>query len=208
MPSNKNIPYNIALPLMEDFDSIQGEGFHQGKPAYFIRLGGCDINCPWCDVPESWEASDHKNINPQQLLENLVESKAEIVIITGGEPLMYDLTDLTDFVHSLAKKTHLETAGAHTLTGNWDWICISPKRFKKVNPDIISKANELKVVISRENDFRFAEKHAKMCNSNCHFYLQPEWDVNEELMPSMINYVKENSKWRLTLQIHKYLGVR
>lgn len=200
--------FNIKLPLMEDFDSIQGEGFHQGKPAYFIRLGGCDINCPWCDVKESWDAESHNLLDIKELKENLLLSNAEIVIVTGGEPLMYKLDELTDFIHSLGKQTHLETAGAHILTGNWDWICVSPKRFKKAKPEILAKADELKVVISRENDFRFAEKNAAMCSADCMLYIQPEWDVNEELMPSMINYVKENPTWRLTLQIHKYLGVR
>lgn len=200
--------FHIKLPLMEDFDSIQGEGFHQGKPAYFIRLGGCDINCPWCDVKESWDAEIHNLLDINELKENLLLSNAEIVIVTGGEPLMYNLVELTAFIHSLGKKTHLETAGAHVLTGDWDWICVSPKRFKKAKPEILVKANELKVVISRENDFRFAEKNAAMCSEDCMLYIQPEWDVNEELMPSMINYVKEHPNWRLTLQIHKYLGVR
>lgn len=200
--------FHIKLPLMEDFDSIQGEGFHQGKPAYFIRLGGCDINCPWCDVKESWDAEIHNLLDIKELEENLLLSKAEIVIVTGGEPLMYNLVELTAFIHSLGKKTHLETAGAHILTGDWDWICVSPKRFMKAKPEILVKANELKVVISRENDFRFAEKNAEFCTDDCKLYIQPEWDVNEELMPSMINYVKENPHWRLTLQIHKYLGVR
>ena len=200
--------FHIKLPLMEDFDSIQGEGFHQGKAAYFIRLAGCDINCPWCDVKESWDADIHNLLDIVELKENLLLSKADIVVITGGEPLMYNLDELTDFVHSLGKQTHLETAGAHTLTGNWDWICVSPKRFKKVNPKILAKADELKVVISRENDFRFAEKNAEMCTKNCKLYIQPEWEENEELMPMMINYVKQNPLWRLTLQIHKYLGVR
>lgn len=208
MLKQKDTDFHLDLPLMEDFDSIQGEGFHQGKAAYFIRLGGCDINCPWCDVKESWAADDHEKINIKELKKNLKLSKAEIVIITGGEPLMYNLDELTAFVHSLGKQTHLETAAAHTLTGKWDWICVSPKRFKKVNPEIIKHADELKVVISRENDFRFAEKHAKMCPPDCKLYIQPEWDENEELMPMLVNYVKNNNKWRLTLQIHKYLGVR
>lgn len=200
--------FNIKLPLMEDFDSIQGEGFHQGKPAYFIRLGGCDINCPWCDVKESWDAELHNLLDITELEKNLKLSSAKIVIVTGGEPLMYNLVELTNFIHSLGKETHLETAGAHILTGNWDWICVSPKKFKKAKPEILIEANELKVVISRENDYRFAEKNAVMCSDTCLLYIQPEWDVNEELMPSMINYVKENPTWRLTLQIHKYLGVR
>ncbi|MFT4646524.1 MAG: 7-carboxy-7-deazaguanine synthase [Planctomycetota bacterium] len=200
--------FNIKLPLMEDFDSLQGEGFHQGKPAYFIRLGGCDINCPWCDVKESWDAEIHNLLDINELKENLLLSNASIVIVTGGEPLMYNLVELTAFIHSLGKQTHLETAGAHVLTGDWDWICVSPKKFKKAKPEILVQANELKVVISRENDFRFAEKNAAMCSEDCMLYIQPEWDVNEELMPAMINYVKNNPTWRLTLQIHKYLGVR
>jgi len=200
--------FHIKLPLMEDFDSIQGEGYHQGKAAYFVRLAGCDINCPWCDVKESWDAEVYNLINIGELKESISISKAKIVVITGGEPLMYNLDELTAFIHSLGKKTHLETAGAHKLSGNWDWICVSPKRFKKANPDILKFANELKVVISRENDFRFAEKHAKMCSNECKLYMQPEWDVNEEMMPAIINYVKENTSWSLSLQIHKYLGVR
>jgi organic radical activating enzyme len=200
--------FNIKLPLMEDFDSLQGEGFHQGKPAYFIRLGGCDINCPWCDVKESWDAEIHNLLDINELKENLLLSNASIVFVTGGEPLMYNLVELTAFIHSLGKQTHLETAGAHVLTGDWDWICVSPKKFKKAKPEILVQANELKVVISRENDFRFAEKNAAMCSEDCMLYIQPEWDVNEELMPAMINYVKNNPTWRLTLQIHKYLGVR
>lgn len=193
---------------MESFNSIQGEGFYQGKAAYFIRLGGCDINCPWCDVKESWEADKHPLIDKEKLKEDISASNAEIVIVTGGEPLLHQLDELSHFIHQLGKRTHLETAAAHPLSGNWDWICASPKRYKKVKPEVIAQANELKVVISRQNDFRFAEKHAEMCNENCLLYLQPEWDENEEIMPMLVNYVKENPKWRLTLQIHKYLGVR
>ncbi len=204
----KQTNFDIKLPLMEDFDSIQGEGFHQGKPAYFIRLAGCNINCTWCDVKESWEAEDHDFLDIEKIIAKLKLSKAKIVIVTGGEPLIHNLEKLTKLIHSLGKKTHLETAGADEISGTWDWICVSPKRFKKVNKDTIAKADELKVVISRENDFKFAEKHQEMCNDNCKFYVQPEWDVNEEMMPAIINFIKTNPSWRLSLQIHKYLGVR
>lgn len=203
-----NSKFNIKLPLMEEFDSIQGEGYFQGKAAYFVRLAGCDINCSWCDVKESWDSEIYNLLDIKELETNISLSNASFVVITGGEPLLHDLAELTSFIHSLNKKTHIETAGAHVLTGKWDWICVSPKRFKKANPEILKYANELKVVISRENDFKFAEKNAAMCNENCKLYLQPEWDFNEEIMPSIINYVKENPKWSLSLQIHKYLGVR
>lgn len=195
------------LPVMEQFYTIQGEGFHQGKAAYFIRLAGCDVGCTWCDVKESWDADEHEIVPIQRLKDVLKKSKTEIVVITGGEPTMYNLEALTQMVQSLGKKTHLETSGAYPITGSWDWICLSPKRFKKALKDNLTKAHELKVIIAHKNDFRFAQNYAKQMNAECKLYLQPEWSIAEDMMPEIISFVKDNPNFQISLQVHKFINV-
>ena len=151
-----------SLPVMESFYTIQGEGYHQGKAAYFIRLAGCDVGCPWCDVKESWNAEEHEVVFLKDLKEELLESNAQTVVVTGGEPAMYDLNEITTMIRSLGMKTHIETSGAYPITGDWDWICVSPKRYKRALEDSLYRADELKVIIAHKNDFRFAEKHAEL----------------------------------------------
>ena len=195
------------LPVMEQFYTIQGEGFHQGKAAYFIRLAGCDVGCTWCDVKESWDANEHEIIPIQNLKEKLSQSKTEIVVVTGGEPTMYNLEALTSMIQGLGLKTHLETSGAYNITGYWDWVCLSPKRFKKALSDNLVKSDELKVIIAHKNDFRFAQSYATKMNKECKLYLQPEWSVAEEMMPEIISYVKDNPSFQISLQVHKFINV-
>ena len=195
------------LPLMESFYTIQGEGFHQGKAAWFIRLGGCDVGCVWCDVKESWDVSKHKNTAVKEIAAKASKSKSQIAVVTGGEPLMHDLDDLCKALHQKKKKTHLETSGAYPLTGKWDWICLSPKKFKAPLNEIIPLAHELKVVIYNKSDFKWAEQFASKVSKDCKLYLQPEWDSKLKVMPLIVNYVKENPRWETSLQIHKYLNI-
>ena len=196
-----------VLPVMEQFYTLQGEGYHQGKAAYFIRLGGCDVGCVWCDVKESWDANKHPKIDIQELREKVGETPANIVVITGGEPLMYDLNRLTEELHNAGLRTHIETSGAYPLTGVWDWICVSPKKFKKPLPELLIHAHELKVVIFNRSDLQWAEQHAAMVNPECKLYLQPEWEKASEMTPLIIEHIKANPKWELSLQIHKYINV-
>ena len=195
------------LPVMEHFYTLQGEGFHQGRAAYFIRLGGCDVGCVWCDVKESWDADKHPKFDVQSLRLEVKKTPAEIIVITGGEPLMHDLTELTREFSAAGFKTHLETSGAYSLTGSWDWICLSPKKFKAPLPGILAKANELKVIIFNRSDFEWAQKYATQVSADCKLFLQPEWDKADQMTPLIINYIKANPKWELSLQIHKYINV-
>lgn len=192
---------------MEAFYTLQGEGFHQGRAAYFIRLGGCDVGCVWCDVKESWDASKH----PQQSIETIVSTAAQfpgrLAVITGGEPLMHQLNDLTDVLHNAGFETNIETSGSSPLSGDWDWICLSPKKFKAPLPAIVPLANELKVVIFNKHDFEWAETYAAQVNSNCKLYLQPEWDKAAIVTPLIIEYIKAHPQWELSLQVHKYINV-
>lgn len=196
-----------ALPLMEAFYTLQGEGFHQGKAAYFIRLGGCDVGCTWCDVKESWEADKYPVKRISEIAAAAAKYPARIAVITGGEPLLYNLDLLCDTLHKENFATHIETSGAHPLSGKWDWICLSPKKFKAPLADICSKAHELKVIIYNKSDFDWAEKYAARVNSHCRLYLQPEWSRAEKMTPSIIDYIKANPRWELSLQIHKYIHV-
>ncbi len=196
-----------SLPVMEHFYTLQGEGFHQGKAAYFIRLGGCDVGCVWCDVKDSWDASKHPKLKIENLKLKTKETPAEIVVITGGEPLMHNLDELTKELQQSGLKTHIETSGAYPLSGSWDWICLSPKKFKAPLPGIIPLANELKIVVFNRSDFDWAEKYAAMVSPKCKLYLQPEWDKAAEITPLIIDYIKANPKWELSLQIHKYVNV-
>lgn len=202
-----NLKSEIALPVMEHFYTLQGEGFHQGKAAYFIRLGGCDVGCVWCDVKDSWDAEKHPKYEVQSLKFEVKKTPAEIVVITGGEPLMHNLNNLTNQLKQAGLKTHIETSGAYPLSGSWDWICVSPKKFKAPLAEVVQKADELKVVIFNKSDFEWAEKYATQVSSECKLYLQPEWDKAAQVSPLIIEYIKANPKWELSLQIHKYINV-
>jgi 7-carboxy-7-deazaguanine synthase len=198
---------SLRLPVMEHFYTIQGEGFHQGKAAYFVRLGGCDVGCVWCDVKDSWDASQYPLVEIRDLIMDLRKSSAVIVVITGGEPLMYDLDNLTTELKNAGLKAHIETSGAYPLTGTWDWICVSPKKFRAPLEEILPKANELKVVIFNRSDFEWAEKYARLVSATCKLYLQPEWDKAGEMTPLVVEYIKKNPQWELSLQLHKYINV-
>ena len=198
---------DVKLPVMESFYTLQGEGYHQGKAAYFIRLGGCDVGCVWCDVKESWNAENHPLLSVQEMIESIRQTPTEIVVITGGEPLLHDLTELTQQLQDAGFKTNLETSGSSPLTGSWDWICLSPKKFKSPVPSIVPLANELKIVIYNKSDFEWAERFASQVNENCKLFLQPEWDRSEQMTPLIIEYVKSNPKWEFSLQMHKYINV-
>ena len=195
-----------VLPLMEAFYSIQGEGFHKGKASYFIRIGGCDVGCHWCDVKESWDPQAHPLTSTTNIVKNALEY-SEMVVVTGGEPLMWDMTILTRELKENNKKIHIETSGAYELTGNWDWICLSPKKQMKPVDEIYKKADELKVIIYNNDDFKFAEDQAKKISSKAHLFLQPEWENREKMMPIMVDYIKKNPKWKISLQTHKYLNI-
>jgi organic radical activating enzyme len=196
------------LPVMEDFYTIQGEGFHQGKAAYFVRLGGCDVGCVWCDVKESWDINKYPLIQIDKIVSKIKStSKTDIVVITGGEPLMHNLNTLTSALHDAGFKTNIETSGAHPISGNWDWICLSPKKFKSPLDNILLLANELKIIIFNTSDFEWAENYASKMNPNCKLYLQPEWDKSAIVTPLIVAYVKNNPKWQISLQLHKYIDV-
>ena len=196
-----------VLPLMEDFYTIQGEGAWQGQAAYFIRLGGCDVGCVWCDVKESWDASIHPSTSVAEIARRAATTGTPVAVVTGGEPLMYDLTALTQALRQRNIRTHLETSGAYPLTGSWDWICFSPKKFKAPDPCIGEKADELKVIVYNRSDFDWAEKHARAVTEKCELFLQPEWSREKEMLPAIIDYVKANPRWKISLQIHKYMNI-
>ncbi len=202
----KNIVTTL-LPVMEHFYTLQGEGFHQGKAAYFIRLGGCDVGCVWCDVKDSWDAEKHPKMEVGSLRSEVRKTPAEIVVITGGEPLMHNLDELTHQLQSAGLKTHIETSGAYPISGKWDWICLSPKKFKAPLLEILPQAHELKVVVFNRSDFDWAEKYAALVSASCKLYLQPEWDKAAEMTPLIIEYIKDHPEWELSLQIHKYINV-
>jgi 7-carboxy-7-deazaguanine synthase len=195
------------LPLMEQFYTVQGEGAHQGKAAYFIRLGGCDVGCVWCDVKDSWDAAAHPKVSIEAMVKAANEHPAKMAVITGGEPLMYDLTDLTAALKAADFKTHIETSGAHPLTGDWDWICLSPKKFKAPLPEVVPQADELKIIVFNKHDFKWAETYAAEVSDTCALFLQPEWDRTAEMMPLIVEYVKANPKWRISLQTHKFMNI-
>ncbi len=196
-----------ALPVMEHFYTLQGEGYHQGRAAYFVRLGGCDVGCVWCDVKDSWDAGRHPVMTIEQILHEIQATPAKIVVITGGEPLMHPLGPLTEALQAAGLQTHIETSGAHPLSGQWDWICLSPKKFKAPLPEILPLANELKVVVFNKSDFDWAEKHASLVSPKCRLYLQPEWDRAAQITPFIVDYIKAHPEWELSLQVHKYIQV-
>ena len=192
---------------MESFYSIQGEGTHSGKPSYFIRLAGCDVNCDWCDVKDSWDidSSQYKSID--EITNEIKKFSTDLVIITGGEPLMHNLTDLTSALKKLGKKIHIETSGTHPVSGYFDWICFSPKKFKKPLDDFFKMSNELKIIISKDSDFRWAEYLLRQIKNKPELILQAEWSKSEIINPKILDYIKSNPKWRISLQTHKYLHV-
>jgi 7-carboxy-7-deazaguanine synthase len=196
-----------ALPVMEHFYTLQGEGYHQGRAAYFIRLGGCDVGCVWCDVKESWDETKHQKFDVGGLMLEVKKTPAEIVVITGGEPLMHNLDTLTKTLQQAGLKTHIETSGAYPLSGTWDWICLSPKKFKAPLPEVIPQANELKVIVFNKSDLDWAEKYAGRVSPGCRLYLQPEWSKATEITPLIVDYIRNHPKWELSLQIHKYINV-
>jgi organic radical activating enzyme len=196
-----------ALPVMEHFYTLQGEGLHQGKAAYFVRLGGCDVGCVWCDVKESWDREKHPLFTIEELIRNIKNTPAEIVVITGGEPLLHDLTALTASLKAKGLRTHMETSGSSPLSGVWDWITLSPKKFKAPLPEVLPHANELKIVVFNKSDFAWAEKFAAQASTECKLYLQPEWSKASEMTPLIVDYIKAHPKWQLSLQIHKYINV-
>ncbi len=200
-------PTTQLLPLMEQFYTIQGEGFHQGKAAVFIRLGGCDVGCVWCDVKESWDAEKHPLTSVDTIVEQALQYPARLAVITGGEPLMYDLAELCQSLKAAGFELNLETSGAYPLSGKWDWICFSPKKFKMPLPEFAIQADELKVIVFNKHDFKWAEQYAEMVNKDCLLLLQPEWGKEDQMLPLMIEYVKQHPQWQISLQTHKYMDI-
>ena len=210
---------NLTLPVMESFYTLQGEGLHAGKAAYFIRLGGCDVGCVWCDVKESWDADAHPKFSVEAIVEKAIEESGikkltpstlnlkPLVVITGVEPLLHNLNELTAALQQAGFETNIETSGSSALSGNWNWICLSPKKFKAPLQEVIVAANELKVVVFNKHDFEWAETYAAQVNANCKLYLQAEWDKKEIVTPLIIDYIKNNPQWQLSVQIHKYINV-
>jgi len=194
-------------PIMEHFFTIQGEGTYSGRAAYFIRIAGCDVGCVWCDVKESWDKDQHTTMTIKEIIEKVTESKTDFVVITGGEPAMYDLRPLVDQLKSLGITIAIETSGCYPLQGDVDWYCFSPKKFKAPCDEAYLRANELKVIINHPSDLDWANKHAEKVLDSCHLFLQPEWSKTEKLLPLIISYVKGNLKWKISLQTHKYMNI-
>lgn len=207
MTDDERLKQGLTLPLMEDFYTLQGEGFQTGSAAYFLRIGGCDVGCSWCDVKESWNASLWPLTETDEIIRRALDCPAKSVVITGGEPLMYNLDYLCAQLMKLGFRLSLETSGSHPLSGSWSWICLSPKKFSPPLPEIYAKASEYKVIIQSVGDFDWAEKNIRRLNENCMLYLQPEWSVVDEMMEPIIEYVKANPKWRISLQSHKYMRI-
>ena len=197
----------LALPVMEHFYTLQGEGFHQGRAAYFIRLGGCDVGCVWCDVKDSWEADKHPLFEITSLVQAVRQTPAQIVVITGGEPMLHNLDELTSELQQAGFQTNVETSGSSSLSGHWNWICLSPKKFKAPLPEVVAAANELKIIIYNKSDFEWDELYAALVLPACKLYLQPEWSRATKVTPLIVEYIKANPRWELSLQIHKYINV-
>ncbi len=197
----------ITLPLMEHYFTIQGEGYNTGKACYFLRLGGCDVGCVWCDVKDSWDASAHPRVSVMEMLKLVKAAGANRVVITGGEPLMYDLTELTAVFQKETIKVFLETSGAYPLTGTWDWICVSPKKFKAPLDAVLEIADELKIIVFNKSDFEWAEDHKSKVSASCKLFLQPEFSVFDSMMPEIIAYAKQHPEWSISLQTHKVMHI-
>ncbi|MDX9811661.1 MAG: 7-carboxy-7-deazaguanine synthase QueE [Bacteroidales bacterium] len=195
------------LPLVEEFYSLQGEGYNTGKAAYFIRLGGCDVGCSWCDSRFAWNKDMHPMVNTDRIVDSVLGSGADSVVVTGGEPLMWNLDYLCSQLKQNEICTFIETSGAYPFSGKWDWICLSPKKNMPPVGDICNKANELKVIIETPSDFEWAEKYSRMVKEDCHLFLQPEWKRFEEVIPFIVEYIRKNTKWRISLQVHKYMHI-
>ena len=207
LAEKEQLAKGLKLPIMEEFYSIQGEGFNAGKPAYFIRVGGCDVGCHWCDVKESWNPNLHPLTNVAQIIENTKKYPAKSIVITGGEPLLYNLDYLTQQLANNGVEVFLETSGAHTLSGIWHWICLSPKKNMPPLAEVYNRADELKVIVYNKDDINWAESHAEKVNSACKLFLQPEWSNIEKVLPMIIEYILENPKWNISLQTHKYMQI-
>lgn len=192
---------------MEHFYTIQGEGVYAGQAAYFIRLAGCDVGCVWCDVKESWDVGPEQWMKVEAIADIAAAGKARLAVITGGEPAMYDLSVLTAQLKQRGFRTHIETSGAYALSGNWDWVCVSPKKFKAPLPEVVAQADELKVIVYHPSDFEWGEKYAGMTGSDCRCLLQAEWDKREKMYPLIVDYVKEHPRWQISVQTHKYLAI-
>ena len=195
------------LPVVEEFYSIQGEGFHFGKAAYFLRIGGCDVGCSWCDTKFSWDPSIHPLIEVDEIIKNIIACPAKSVVITGGEPLLFNLDYLCGELKNNGIETLLETSGSHPLSGQWDWICLSPKQGAPTDENIYPLAGELKVIISEESDFLWAEECAGKISATCELYLQPEWSVYNKILGNIVEYIKRNPKWKVSLQAHKFMHI-
>ncbi len=195
------------LPLMEEFYTLQGEGFHMGTAAYFIRVGGCDVGCSWCDSKESWNAKLFPPVSVEQVIGHAADTPAKTVVVTGGEPSMYPMQFLTQSLHKSGIKAMVETSGAYPLSGEWDWICLSPKKYSPPVGDIYQRANELKVIVQHPGDLEWAERNAALVSKKCKLFLQPEWSKSEQIMDHLTQYVMDNPKWRISLQAHKYMKI-
>jgi organic radical activating enzyme len=195
------------IPVMEHFYTIQGEGFYTGHAAYFIRLAGCDVGCVWCDVKESWTVEEKQLMLIDDLLKEVLKYPGRLIVITGGEPLMYDLSFLTNKLKANGFQINIETSGAYSISGELDWICVSPKKFKAPLKEVLARANELKCIIFHKSDFEFAEQNCLLAAKDCVLYLQTEWSKQEQMLPLMIDYVKANPQWKISLQTHKYLNI-
>lgn len=195
------------LPLMEEFYTIQGEGFNTGKASYFIRIGGCDVGCHWCDVKESWDASIHPLTPTELIVDHVMDSNTPAVVVTGGEPLIYNLTHLTTLLKKQQIKTYIETSGAYSLSGDWDWICLSPKKTMLPKQGNYLAAHELKIIVFNKHDFIWAEEQANQVSKDCYLYLQPEWSKRNEITPLIVEYVKQHPRWMISLQTHKYIDI-
>jgi 7-carboxy-7-deazaguanine synthase len=198
---------NVDYPVMERFFTVQGEGSHTGTAAWFIRLGGCDVGCAWCDVKDSWDVNAHPRVSCETLVQEAKESGAPICVVTGGEPAMHQLGHLTAALQEAGIRTHIETSGAHALTGQWDWVTLSPKRFKAARKDVFPLADELKVIVVNRQDLQWGEDHAASLKADAQLFLQPEWDRKDKVLPYIMEHLQVNPRWRISLQMHKYIGL-
>ena len=196
-----------TYPVMEAFATVQGEGAHTGTPSWFIRLGGCDVGCVWCDVKESWDADAHPRQSVEELVAAAADSGRKTVVVTGGEPAMYDLTPLSEALRAAGLQAHIETSGAHPLTGTWDWVTLSPKKFKAYREDVYPLADELKAVVYHRSDMDWAAEHAEHVREDCALFLQPEWDRRDGATFWILSWIAARPGWRISLQTHKYIGI-
>jgi len=205
--SDTNNSSSLSLPVMEHFYTMQGEGHYAGHAAYFIRLGGCDVGCFWCDVKESWPVDVHPKHSADEIVSWVTEAEAKLVVVTGGEPAMHNLVELTEALQRREIRTHIETSGTHILTGSWDWVTFSPKKFKKPLEEFYKEAHELKVIVLNKHDLKWAQEHADKVGEECELFLQPEWDNREETEGLILNFIRSNPNWRMSVQQHKFLGI-